>query len=177
MKKYGEKCTRCGECCKAIPCGIGLDLLGDHRPCLALELQGDEYTCGLVLYASKYVGLGQPQEELFAQVVSGILGIGMGCDRSPETDSIRTDMRRLMAGSSERRMMADRPDWYPTIQEMREYPGDDLIFLIVRKLVEWGEKPCTRHIVPSVGGRHPARHFDCPYCMQQLKQEVNDPHT
>ena len=90
VMKYGEKCIRCGECCKAIPCGIGLTLLGDHRPCLALELHGNEYACGLIIHSSRYVDLNKPQ--LFRQRALRRLGIGMGCGVSPETEAIRAKM-------------------------------------------------------------------------------------
>ena len=94
---YGEKCIRCGDCCKAIPCGIGHFACGDHRPCKALELVNGKYQCGIVVKASKYMDLGEHadwKDEFLAHLFSQMLGFGMGCCTSPENESLTKEMRK-----------------------------------------------------------------------------------
>ncbi len=96
---YGDKCTHCGRCCKTIPCGIGLALLGDHRPCKALEEIDGKYYCGLVLHANKYIDLGENvgwKEEFLKKLFSHMLGIGMGCCICPENELIKNEMREKL---------------------------------------------------------------------------------
>lgn len=95
---YGDKCTGCGKCCETIACGIGHALLGDHRPCLALELKDGKYYCGLVLHASKYVDLGENvgwKDEFLKKLFSHMLGVGMGCCSDPERETLHNEMRSL----------------------------------------------------------------------------------
>lgn len=87
-----QKCIRCGKCCTAIPCSIGLALLGDHRPCLALETDIDgRHSCGLVLHASQYIDLGENidwKNEFLRKLFSHMLGLGAGCCSNPRYDLI-----------------------------------------------------------------------------------------
>lgn len=87
---FGDKCERCGKCCAAIPCGIGLALIGDKRPCRALERNEDgQYQCGLVVHASEYVDLGKNtdwKDKFLGEMFAHMLGIGMGCCSSLDVD-------------------------------------------------------------------------------------------
>lgn len=87
--QFGQPCTRCGKCCKAIPCGIAYSLLGQETgSCRALEQQDDQYACGLLLHVSHYVEMGQNtdwKDEMFGMIFGKLLGIGWGCCSSPQT--------------------------------------------------------------------------------------------
>ena len=77
-----EPCSRCGDCCKAETCEIGLTLLGDTSPCRALEQTAGKYACGLIIHASKYLDLGDNvgwKEKILGQWFGEMLGIGKGC--------------------------------------------------------------------------------------------------
>lgn len=78
-----KPCTRCGQCCRAIPYGIGLCVFGDIRPCPALIDPGDgETSCGLITHPAKYLDIGGDTPEAnraAAAVVSAYIGIGWGC--------------------------------------------------------------------------------------------------
>lgn len=91
-----DRCDRCGKCCKAIPCSIGLALLGDHRPCKALERKEDgTYECGLVRKTSDYMPLGKEcewKDDFLRNLFSHMLGIGLGCCSSPHTDLIHSEI-------------------------------------------------------------------------------------
>lgn len=94
-----KPCTRCGGCCRTFPCSVGATFLGDHRPCKALEMQGKQYACGMVLHASRYIDLGGNtgwKDELLREVFGDLLGIGWGCCRDPETDLIVCRMRAAL---------------------------------------------------------------------------------
>jgi len=98
---FGEQCTGCGKCCTATPCAIGLALLGDYRPCRALEYKNGKYYCGLVLHASQYVDLGEYVEwkdEFLAKLFSHMLGIGAGCCSSPSVDLHYYEFLKKMKG-------------------------------------------------------------------------------
>ncbi len=93
---FGDRCTRCGDCCTKYPCGIAHAVFYDgpeHErlmTCPALEREADGCTCGLVRQPSKYVDLGtnvEWKDEWFGRMVAGMLGIGMGCCSTP--DSVR----------------------------------------------------------------------------------------
>jgi hypothetical protein len=97
--ELGKICSKCGDCCKAIPCGIGFAIFGDHRPCAALEKYGDKYACGLVLHPSKYIELGEEapwKDEWFSKMVGGMLGIGLGCCSSKEGERLSLELRERM---------------------------------------------------------------------------------
>lgn len=82
-----EECKRCGECCKAMPCGISIALF-DKDSCKALEKNGNgTYSCGLVLHASQYIDLGEHadwKDQFLDEMLTKMLGIGYGCDSSPQ---------------------------------------------------------------------------------------------
>lgn len=95
---FGEKCTRRGKCCTAIPCGLGLALIGNYRPCVALECSKlGRYQCGLVLWPSKYIDLGDNHEwkdEFLGELFASMLGVGMGCCTSPGSNVLYSEIRR-----------------------------------------------------------------------------------
>jgi len=94
--RLGKLCTRCGDCCRAIPCGIGFAIFGDHRPCAALEKYGKQYACGLIQHPSEFIDLGEPatwKDEWFSKMVSGMIGIGLGCCSSLEGERISMELR------------------------------------------------------------------------------------
>ena len=96
---YGDKCTRCGSCCRAIPCGIGLFVCGDHRPCKALECVDGKYQCGLVVKASNYMNLGKRskwKDDFLRELFSNMLGVGMGCCSSPEGKILHREMLKRL---------------------------------------------------------------------------------
>ena len=94
---YKEKCKRCAECCKSIPCGVGLAMLGDSRPCRALEKKKGQYACGMVLHPNKYVDLGKNlrwKNEFLKKLFAHMLGIQMGCCSNPEGELLNEEMRK-----------------------------------------------------------------------------------
>lgn len=95
-----EQCDKCGKCCKSIPCSIGLALLGDHRPCKALELEKDgTFSCGLVKHTSEYVNIGRDhmwKDEFLGHLFSHMIGIGLGCCSSPHTDLVHAEMGKKL---------------------------------------------------------------------------------
>lgn len=96
---YGDKCTRCGKCCKAIPCSIGFFFCGDHRPCKALELVKNQYQCGLLKKPSKYIEIGEHvewKEDFLRKLFSNMLGPGMGCCTSPQQEAIDRAIRKRL---------------------------------------------------------------------------------
>jgi hypothetical protein len=96
-------CSRCGHCCSQIKCGIGSAIFGEIRECPALERVGDQFACGLVLHPSKYVDLGDHagwKDEWFSKMVSGMLGIELGCCSSPQNKRIGMQMREFAKGRS-----------------------------------------------------------------------------
>lgn len=89
-----KDCKRCGDCCSKFPCGIAHSLVSDKRPCVALEQEEDRYVCGLLKHASKYIPEAKPEEdEILAFVFGKILGVGMGCSNSPETQMLIKRMK------------------------------------------------------------------------------------
>jgi hypothetical protein len=91
-------CIHCGKCCKAIPCAIGLTLLGDHRPCLALEKYDNKFLCGLVLHPQNYLKLGflfrKWKKNFVIKLVKDYNMMGCGCDQSLLTLSIQNDIKK-----------------------------------------------------------------------------------
>lgn len=88
-----KKCSQCGDCCSKHPCGIALSIIGDARPCKALELNDDgSFSCGLLRHAHKYISQAEEKDnEILRFVFAKILGIGYGCCDSPEhADLIRS---------------------------------------------------------------------------------------
>lgn len=65
-------CTRCGECCKAEVCGIGVSAFKTKEtPCVGLVMRDGHYACSLVL-AEAELGL--------TPFIANALGIGIQCD-------------------------------------------------------------------------------------------------
>ena len=98
---FGKDCTRCGNCCKAIPCRLGLAFLNDVRPCPALkeDSQG-KYTCLLLTEANQFFDVGEQagwKNAFLSRLFSHMLGIGYGCCSSPEGEAIADKMRESLA--------------------------------------------------------------------------------
>lgn len=94
--KFGERCTGCGECCLAIPCGLAFALFDQPEDstfaCPALEKAGDQYRCGLVLHPQQYIDLGEKaqwRDDWFGALIGLMLGIGVGCDSGPAAQKMR----------------------------------------------------------------------------------------
>jgi hypothetical protein len=91
-----KQCNQCGDCCTKHPCGIALSMLGDHRPCLALESDGDRFSCGLLKHAHKYISAAKKSEdEILSYVFARILGVGCGCCTDPEQIAIANKMKLI----------------------------------------------------------------------------------
>lgn len=87
MITMGQPCNRCGTCCREELCDLALQLLVSAKgpPCPALESDGAEHACGLVLRASRYIDIGVPgdlnwKDEYLRKTFSEMLGVGRGCD-------------------------------------------------------------------------------------------------
>lgn len=94
--KTGEPCNRCGSCCEAMPCMVGMALLGDHRLCAALQDNDDgTRSCGLVVNPGQYIDMGERaawKEKFFGNMVARLIGIGEGCDTDATMKAIGRDM-------------------------------------------------------------------------------------
>ena len=94
-------CTRCGNCCTAMPCGLALAYVGDHRPCRALATLPDgSHACDLVDNPQDYIGLGSLdvwQIEFVKRFFAHFLGIGFGCCDSPQSRQVASVMRKARA--------------------------------------------------------------------------------
>jgi hypothetical protein len=85
--KYKEPCNNCGACCYMETCEISEIVFGDDRtPCVALEVEGDKFLCGLLRSPVKYLPNMKDDElrKMFTEAVSFGLGIGRGCFVSDE---------------------------------------------------------------------------------------------
>ena len=79
-------CIRCGACCREELCDLALTMLEQVQgpPCPALEFDGRQHSCGLVLHPQRYINLGPIREwkdEHFGRYFEQLLGMGKGCDR------------------------------------------------------------------------------------------------
>jgi len=100
-----DECSRCGTCCKSIPCGIALALLCDRSPCPALEEVGGIYQCGMMVKPSRYIDIGgadQWKDDFLGKMFADMLGAGMGCCTSPQTEAIGDKMREAFAKKNSR---------------------------------------------------------------------------
>lgn len=76
----GEPCNGCGACCQNEACLLSVNLLGSTAaPCIALEFDGEQYRCGLVVRPSHYFGLNRFADEYLRPNISMLLGVGKGC--------------------------------------------------------------------------------------------------
>lgn len=89
--KFREPCNRCGECCRQSACEASIQLLNSAQaPCMALEVDGDQFRCGLVHRPHFYFGLAWSREdcakfdEYMGPLVAKYLGIGQGCGMEDE---------------------------------------------------------------------------------------------
>lgn len=122
----GNACTRCGKCCKAMPCGVSGALLGDWRGCAALEPKDDgTYQCGIVRKTSDYIDLGENatwKDDFMRGMFSHLLGIGLGCCSTPEGEEINRRMREAM---SKKKRKLNFNDVYSTEElERRQGPEE-----------------------------------------------------
>lgn len=95
-------CTRCGKCCIAYPCVISWVLFNPNFPedietpvhsCPALEREGDEASCGLVMHPDRYVELSDAMVEAFKFLMYEHLAIGEGCGaQSPSGERLIKSM-------------------------------------------------------------------------------------
>ena len=85
---FRAPCNRCGECCKAGPCALAIDLLQavEDWICPALEIEEDgRFSCGLYKRPMHYIRpefVPWQQTEPMAHVVGmieAVLGFGDGC--------------------------------------------------------------------------------------------------
>ncbi len=98
-------CSRCGDCCSKIMCGIGHAVFTDGEEptlednydiCPALEKDGEIFSCGLVVHPSKYLNLGENAEwkdEWMSMFIGGMLGIELGCCSTMQNKRIGMQMR------------------------------------------------------------------------------------
>jgi hypothetical protein len=99
----GKKCKRCGRCCEAIPCALGIFACGEHRPCKALETINGKKYCGLVRDPCKYFDVGEHAEwkvKFLKKMFSHMLDIGMGCCSCPENEFLFREMRRRLSSNA-----------------------------------------------------------------------------
>jgi hypothetical protein len=82
----GETCTSCGHCCKDQACEASIQLLQSAQvPCMALEVDGDRFACGLMKRPHFYFGLAWDQNDcekldgVLGPLVAKYLGAGQGC--------------------------------------------------------------------------------------------------
>lgn len=77
-----KPCWRCGTCCREEVCGLGMAILGvkEHKPpCPFLRFHDDKHWCQLV-------EVGDTMSPEYSFVIRLKLGIGLGCDGSPESE-------------------------------------------------------------------------------------------
>jgi hypothetical protein len=94
-----QQCKRCGDCCKAIPCGVAAAILEvESGQCPALETTNEgQYACGFILHPSHYVDLGEKAEwkdQIFGELIAQVVGIGWGCGNGPAVEQTRLAMAR-----------------------------------------------------------------------------------
>ena len=94
--KFGDPCNRCGECCRQSLCMVADLYFGDvAAPCPALELDGEQFICGLIRRPDHYIelqwGTAEEREELRSKYLRGpveqLLGIGQGCGMPDEVEA------------------------------------------------------------------------------------------
>lgn len=107
-----RKCIHCGKCCSSMPCGIALSMIGDYRPCIALEKYNDKYYCGLMLHPRKYFNLGifsrKWKENFIIKLTKEYNQAGMGCCESLSTKIIHNDIRKGLLKKKYKRKYAKR---------------------------------------------------------------------
>lgn len=104
---YRAPCNRCGQCCKAGPCDIAIDLINADfdKQCPALEIEPDgRFSCGMYKRPLYYINpqLANEAKEIngwfdISGKVADFLGFGQGCQMQDE------DVPRVTACSI--------PDW------------------------------------------------------------------
>lgn len=89
--KFREPCNRCGECCRQEACEASVQLLQSEQiPCIALEVEGNQFRCGLVHRPHFYFGLAwsaddcRQFDEHLGPLVAKYIGTGQGCGMPDE---------------------------------------------------------------------------------------------
>ena len=91
--KFRDPCNRCGECCRASHCQVGVFVFSpsdEYTQCPALEYHDGMFSCGLTLRMDHYIALQWPEEDrgffraLVGPLVRDCLGIGQGCGMPDE---------------------------------------------------------------------------------------------
>jgi hypothetical protein len=82
---HGSPCTRCGLCCMATLCPLGVALFKrEEGPCPALEKEPDgTYGCGLINHPARWGGLGcviSYGKKAMSDAAALLIGSGTGCD-------------------------------------------------------------------------------------------------
>lgn len=101
--KEGESCNGCGYCCSIEPCLIAREFLScESGPCVALEWQNGESSCGMTknplgyMFMASKQGIEPPNMNLgtaaaenlkIAEHIAEAVGIGRGCDSQDDHDS------------------------------------------------------------------------------------------
>src|SRR4051812_23607813 len=54
--RHRDRCNRCGECCRMVPCALAKSLVDQHAgACMALEYHADGTTsCGIIEHPFRY---------------------------------------------------------------------------------------------------------------------------
>lgn len=103
--KFGEPCNGCGYCCTVGPCHLAEEFLHcTTGPCVALEVDGDRFICGLVRNPLGYLFKmahpdavvpvldAAPESEEGYQLsvkLASALGLGKGCDADDDCESMQ----------------------------------------------------------------------------------------
>lgn len=94
--KYGEACNRCGECCRQELCEVGqLTFLGESAPCPALEWDGTQFGCGMVLHPERYLVPHWSEKDqkdakdYLTPHIAECVGIGQGCGMPDEAEAAK----------------------------------------------------------------------------------------
>ena len=77
---HGGACNRCGACCMVSVCVLGYHVLKytELGRCPALEQEGDEYLCGIIVHPERYTDRTMDAELREAALL--LIGHDMGCD-------------------------------------------------------------------------------------------------
>lgn len=101
--KFGEPCNSCGYCCTMQPCQLANEFLHCMTgPCIALETENGNATCGFVRNPLGYLfKAAHPHEHVsvleapfaaeasnkLSSQIAAALGIGLGCDAVDDEES------------------------------------------------------------------------------------------
>jgi len=120
---YGEACNRCGQCCMRYPCPIAQTMFDQTTgQCPALEQDGEQYGCGLVLNPQRYDPLRAARMgvETLSREALEMICVGTGCDA-------------IFAGERTNQAYRDA-----RAEEAARAPGQPPPTRLVRALAVWG---------------------------------------